>query len=90
MSLPNCREAVSAAEFSVRRDRSRPLALRLSYGRDPPSGFSWLDGQKALRDFVAVPQSFFSLQSLQSVAVVVQRNISAAFVDFHFNTNGLS
>jgi hypothetical protein len=65
------------------------LALAVVWA-EPPVRFSWPDGHKALRDFVAVPQSFFFLQPLQSVAVIVRRNISAAFVDFHFNTNGLS
>ncbi|ARO22858.1 hypothetical protein TAL182_CH01043 [Rhizobium sp. TAL182] len=70
-----------------------------SWVEGPPVRFSWPDGNKALRDIVAVPQSFFyalftsgAVQAFDRLIakIIVRRSIFAAFVDFHFNTKALS
>ncbi len=55
--------------------------------QSPPVRFSWPDGNKALRDFVAVPQSFITFPDNQNGACggdFVRCNILAAFVRFSF------
>ncbi|NEK17620.1 hypothetical protein [Rhizobium leguminosarum] len=88
----------------LRKTRSGPFCfekkLSRSWVEGPPVRFSWPDGNKALRDIVAVPQSFFcaffhlgpvSIVSTAAAAkIYCAAQHSAAFVDFHFNTNGLS
>jgi hypothetical protein len=55
------------------------------YGRNPPSGFpGWTD----IRLCGTLLQSRKAFSPLNRFSV--RRNISAAFVDFHFNTKGLS
>ncbi|WP_141514282.1 hypothetical protein [Rhizobium sp. M1] len=66
----------------------------------PPVRFSWPDGNKALRDNVAVPQSFFYALFPSGAVhrfarplfakIIVRCSIFAAFVDFHFNSKALS
>ncbi|WP_143540342.1 hypothetical protein [Rhizobium chutanense] len=66
----------------------------------PPVRFSWPDGNKALRDMLQSRKAFFMPSLLPDNVSIVSsaappKNYCAAqhfaaFVDFHFNTNGLS
>jgi hypothetical protein len=88
----------------LRKTRSGPFCfekkLSRSWVEGPPVRFSWPDGNKALRDIVAVPQSFFCaffhVSHVSNVLTASCHTIYcatqhfAAFVDFHFNSKGLS